>query len=73
MKIRNVSPLGELDVPLLRRVVPAGEAVTVTDEQAARLLPQTGAWQPADKAARDLLDALQPAEDAGPVHRRRDQ
>ena len=43
-KIRNVSPRGDLDVPLLGRVVEAGQTVDVTDEQAARLLPQVDNW-----------------------------
>lgn len=38
--IRNDSPLGDLDVPLLRRVVKAGEVVEVTDEHAEILLQQ---------------------------------
>jgi hypothetical protein len=32
--IKNVSPFGELDVPLLRRTVAAGEVIEVTAEQA---------------------------------------
>ena len=35
--IRNVSPYGALDVPLLRRIVAAGETTEVTDEQATML------------------------------------
>lgn len=46
MKIRNVSPRGDLDVPLLRRVVRAGEVVEVTADQAAALLPQSDNWVP---------------------------
>lgn len=40
MKIRNVSRFGALDVPLLGRVVDAGEVVDVTSDQAERLLAQ---------------------------------
>lgn len=40
MKIKNVSPLGELDVTLLRRVVGAGEVVDVPKEQAEALIEQ---------------------------------
>ena len=47
--IRNISPLGALDVPLLGRVVDAGEAVEVTDEQAAQLLPQAANWEPVEE------------------------
>ena len=48
--IRNVAPWGDLDVPLLRRVVAAGEAVEVTDDQAWRLLPQE-IWEPVGEQA----------------------
>lgn len=51
MLIRNVNPLGEVEVPLLRRIVAAGEVVEVSDEDAAQLLPQTINWEPADDAA----------------------
>jgi len=44
-KIKNVSPLGDLDVPLLRRIVPGGAVVDVADEHAARLLEQADIWQ----------------------------
>ena len=37
MKVKNVSPLGELDVLLLGRTVAAGEVVEVTTKQAAEL------------------------------------
>lgn len=40
MKIRNISPLGALDVTLLRRVVDAGEVVEVTNEQGRALVKQ---------------------------------
>lgn len=43
-KIRNICPRGDLDVPLLGRVVEAGQVVDVTAEQAARLLPQVDNW-----------------------------
>lgn len=51
MKIRNVSPRGDLDVPLLGRTVRGGETVTVTPEQAQRLIGQVDVWAPADAAA----------------------
>lgn len=46
--IRNVNPIGEVDVPLLRRIVGRGEAVDVTDAQAEHLLLQVGNWQPVE-------------------------
>lgn len=44
-KIRNISPYGDLDVPLLGVIVPAGEVVEVTDEQAEGLLMQAENWE----------------------------
>ena len=45
-KIRNISPLGALDVPVLGRVVGAGEEVEVEAEVAALLTAQTETWEP---------------------------
>lgn len=47
-KITNVSPIGDLDVPLLGRIVHAGETVEVTDDQAATLAAQASNWQTVD-------------------------
>jgi hypothetical protein len=47
VKIRNISPRGALDVPLLGRVVEAGAVVEVTADQADRLLPQADNWEKA--------------------------
>jgi len=55
--IRNVSPQGALEVPLLGRIVGRGEEVEVTEAQAERLLPQA-IWQPVDTAAKSLLASL---------------
>lgn len=44
-KFRNVSPSGDLDVPLLGRVIKAGEVFDATEEQAALLIEQPGVWQ----------------------------
>ena len=55
--IKNVSPVGDLDVPLLHRIVKAGEAVTVTEDQARRLLPQE-IWEPVDKAAKSIQSEI---------------
>ena len=45
MRIKNVSRFGDLEVPLLGRVVKHGEAVEVTAEQAKLLLRQADNWQ----------------------------
>jgi len=48
VRIKNVSPLGDLDVPALRRIVAAGEVVDVDDDDlAANLLDQPANWAPA--------------------------
>lgn|GEM_PF-1090837 len=60
MKIRNTSPLGDLDVPLLGRVVKAGEVAEVSTTQAERLLPQVDNWQPVDAAAKKVAADLDP-------------
>lgn len=46
MQIRNVSRFGDLDVPILGRVVAHGEVVEVTAEQGAALTAQPDNWQP---------------------------
>lgn len=43
-KFQNVSPTGALRVPLLRRVVDAGEIIEVTDDQAELLAVQPHVW-----------------------------
>lgn len=45
-KIKNVSPFGDLDVPLLGQIVEHGNIVEVTAEQAEILLQQEANWQP---------------------------
>lgn len=60
-KIKNISPRGDLDVPLLRRIVAAGETVDVTVEQAGRLLAQAANFAPADDAAAKLAPPGKPA------------
>jgi len=67
-KLKNVSPLGELDVPLLDRILDAGEEFDVSDEIAGKLLPQAENYQPADNAARAILDRLTGATDAVQAH-----
>lgn len=45
MKVKNVSPLGDLYVVLLRRVVAYGEVVEVTQAQGKELV-STGNFEP---------------------------
>lgn len=64
MKIRNISPRGGLDVPLLGATVEVGEAVDVTPEQARALLAQHDNFAAADEeAARIVAELFSPAEE----------
>lgn len=45
-KFKNVSPLGALDLPLVGRVVAAGEVIEVTAAQTKHLSGQEGVWRP---------------------------
>lgn len=47
---RNISPQGALDLPLIGRVVAAGEEFDVTVEDAELLALQPGLWQPVGPA-----------------------
>ncbi|WP_422934979.1 hypothetical protein [Sinomonas sp. P47F7] len=58
MRIKNISPYGELDVPLLGGVVEAGEILEVDPEHAEALLAQAENWEPADAAARAVAEEL---------------
>jgi len=75
VRIKNQSPYGALDVPLLARegepydehgegCVAAGEELDVTEDQARRLLPQRENWAPVDAEAQAIADELFAAEDA---------
>ena len=60
MLLQHINPYGACDVPLLRRVLGAGEQFECTEEQARVLLAQVGNYEPADdeaKAIRAELDA----------------
>lgn len=43
---RNDSPLGDLELPLIGRVIAAGEVFEVTADQAELLSAQPDVWQP---------------------------
>lgn len=47
-KIKNTSPLGDLEVLLLGRVVKRGEVIEVSNEHAKELIKQ-GIFEPTDK------------------------
>lgn len=52
-KIRNVSPYGDLDVPLLGQVVERDATVDVSDEAADILLLQAENWLLAEEESRE--------------------
>jgi hypothetical protein len=58
INIKNVSPFGELDVPLLRRIVERDEVLEVDEEHARLLLVQPFHYAPADADAQAFLKAL---------------
>jgi hypothetical protein len=68
-KIKNVSPFGDLDVPLLGRIFKAGEILDVEPEQAETLLRQVDnfqAWGPAAHKVQDkALKADAAVQDSG--------
>lgn len=56
--IKNRAPLGDLDVPLLRRIVAFGEEVEVKVEHAENLLPQLCNWEAVNDAAKAIVKRL---------------
>jgi hypothetical protein len=66
-KLKNISPLGTIDVPLLRRVLDAGETVDVTADQARVLLLQPANYEPADKTAKAIAADLTASQDPAPA------
>ena len=59
-KFKNVSPLGALDLPLIGRVVAAGETIDVTAAQAQRLAGQDETWKPIRPAPRPKKTTTKP-------------
>lgn len=53
-KLRNVNPLGDVDVPILGRTLEAGEEFETDDETAALLLAQVGNYA----AVGDAMDVM---------------
>lgn len=49
VRLKNVSPLGDLDFPLLGRVVAAGEEFDLDADTADLLLAQVGNFERAEK------------------------
>jgi hypothetical protein len=58
MKIKNISPYGALDVPLLRTVLEPGQVIDVTEDQAHALLLQPDNYAPEDRPAKTLAKSL---------------
>ena len=64
-RLKNISPLGALDVPLLRRIVEAEEIIDVSEDQARVLLLQPDNYQPTDKAAKAIAADLTAQQEPG--------
>jgi hypothetical protein len=47
-RFKNISSQGALDLPLLGRIIAAGEEFEVTPEQAEHLAKQPDVWKPLD-------------------------
>ena len=62
-KFKNVSPLGALELPLVGRVVEAGEVVDVPADRAVFLAGQVETWEPADAEAEAIMTPVAPAGD----------
>ena len=45
MKLRNINPLGEVELPLIGRTLAAGEEFDVSDEDGKALLEQAGNYE----------------------------
>ncbi len=45
MKLRNINPLGEVELPLIGRTLAAGEEFDVSDEDCKALLEQAGNYE----------------------------
>lgn len=48
MLLRNINPLGDVDVPLLRRTLARGEVFEVPDDIGTALLEQAGNYEPCE-------------------------
>lgn len=57
MFLRNVNPVGDVELPLLARVLARGEVFEVDDETGALLLEQVGNYETADAPAPAATDA----------------
>jgi hypothetical protein len=45
MRLRNINPLGEVDLPLIGRTLEAGEVFEIDDERGNALLEQAGNYE----------------------------
>lgn len=55
-KIKNVSPFGDLEVPLLGRVIEHGSIVEVSEDEARQLLMQSDNFHPWGPDARQVIE-----------------
>lgn len=62
--IKNVSPLGDLEIPSLNITVLAGQTAEVSDSDATLLLLQTDVWQSVDAKTSKSNNNSAPVEPA---------
>ena len=65
-KVKNISSVGDLDVPSLGIQVKAGATVDVSDEAAKSLLDQPANWQAADSAAASITTPTTLIDESAP-------
>lgn len=52
MRLRNINPLGDVDLPLIGRSLTAGEEFDIDDDLGTALLEQVGNYEKAEKASK---------------------
>lgn len=69
MKIKNVSPLGDLDLPLIGRVVEYGEEFEVSDDIGEQIVAQETNWEWVDRPKEPKKPAAptEPADGGDPA------
>lgn len=61
--LKNTCPFGPVNIPAIRRIVPAGEVFAAPDDVAEELLAQVGNFEPAEPPAPAEQDSTDPAEE----------
>jgi len=65
--LRNINPVGAVEIPLTRTAVDAGGEFTVTADHARALLPQVSNYEPVDDEAKAIAAELAAAVETAHV------